>query len=527
MGAKSGGFFLGRYVDKSYHVQQKARVIIIIYFALVITLTALAYSIAVIQGRGVDVSVIAIIIVQVILLCALIMTKRGYSNVASHFMLVPMVASVWFVCYASVGTRELIGAIDTIMYVFPIIAIVTIITDRASVVVYTGGNIVIHVLLNVYWMNNGLLTREQAVDLIQDGVLAMLMLGVACYTFLNMSIKAHALVVMSGKETERNAEKIRSILQQTSGVATRLAASTEEMAVTTASFSNNAQTQAASIEEITSTVEEVTASGEGVYSMARRQAGLADKAKGDMEGLYQIASLSGEKMKDALGIRDLLNGMVEKSRNDIQNTLSMMSTATSKFQGVKETVGIIEDISDQINLLSLNAAIEAARAGEHGRGFAVVADEIGKLADNTSNNLKSINMMYASSSEEIGKAYRQLEVFIASLNGVIEQIAEFSKRIDVVVELTRQDLALNRTVSGSIEDVLGESGSIVTASGEQKSALEEISKGISSINQITQEMALGSQELSDTARELAVSAQELMGLSGVVSESPETPMSEV
>jgi methyl-accepting chemotaxis protein len=513
MGTKIGDFFLGRYADRSYHERQKARVIVIIYFALALGLLALAFSVGVLQGKGVNESVSAVLVIQVVLLAALILTKKGMIRIAPHFMLIPMNAAVWFVCHTTIGTAELVSVIDTLMLLFPIIAIVTIITDRPSVVIYTVANILTLVILVLSWKNAGILVSSQAVDIIQDGALAMIVMGVSCYTFLNMSIKAHALVVMSGRETERNAEKIRIILRQTSEVATRLAASTEQMASTTSSFSNNAQSQAASIEEITGTVEEVTASGEGVYSMAQRQAGLADKAKGDMDGLYQIASQTGEKMKDALGIRDLLNGMVEKSRNDVQNTLSMMSTATSKFQGVQETVGIIEDISDQINLLSLNAAIEAARAGEHGRGFAVVADEIGKLADNTSNNLKSINKMYASSSEEIGKAYRQLEVFIASLNGVIEQISEFSKRIDVVVDLTRKDLDLNRAVSGSIDDVLRESGGIVTASGEQKSALEEISKSIASINQITQEMALGSQELSGTARELAASAQELMGLS--------------
>ncbi|MCU0844640.1 MAG: methyl-accepting chemotaxis protein [Spirochaetes bacterium] len=512
MGAIIGDFFLGRYADRSYHERQKARVIVIIYFALAIGLLALAFSVGVVQGKGVNESVTAALAIQVVLLAALVLTKQGMIRIAPHFMLIPMNAAVWFVCHTTIGTAELVSVIDTLMLLFPIMAIVTIITDRPSVIIYTVANIVTLVLLVLDWGRSGILVRSQVVDVIQDGSLAMIVMGVSCYTFLDMSIKAHALVVMSGMEIERNAAKIRSILLQTSEVATRLAASTEEMASTTASFSNNAQTQAASIEEITSTVEEVAASGEGVYTMARRQSDLSDRVKGNMGNLYQIVSQAGEKMKEALGIRDILNEMIEKSRADIRNTLSMMATATSKFQGVQETVGIIEDISDQINLLSLNAAIEAARAGDHGRGFAVVADEIGKLADNTSNNLKSINMMYNSSSQEIARAYSQLEVFVESLNGVIGQIAEFSKRIDVVVDLAQQDLALNRTVSGSMDDVLRESGGIVNASGEQKSALEEISKGISSINQITQEMALGSQELSGTARELAASAQELMGL---------------
>jgi methyl-accepting chemotaxis protein len=520
MGSGIGRFFLERYETAGYHARQKAKVIIIIYFALALGLLALAYSVGVVQGKGVNESVMASLSMQVVLLFALALTRMGLIRVAPHFMLIPMNAAVWFICNMTVRTAEIVASIDTIMLIFPVLAIATIITDRPSVVLYTSANVITLVVLVLSWKEAGILVREQAVDLIQDGVLSLIVMGVSCYTFLNMSIKAHALAISAGQESERNAEKVRSMLRQTTEVATRLAASTEEMAATTSSFSNNAQTQAASIEEITSTVEEVAASGEGVYTMARRQSDLSDRVKGNMDNLYRIVSQAGEKMREALEIRDQLNGMIEKSRADIQNTLSMMSTATSKFQGVQETVGIIEDISDQINLLSLNAAIEAARAGEHGRGFAVVADEIGKLADSTSNNLKSINMMYNSSSEEIGKAYRQLEKFIESLKDVIGRIGEFSTRIDVVVDLAQQDLELNRTASSSIDDVLKESGSIVTASGEQKMALDEISKSVASINQITQEMALGSQELSGTARELAASAQELMGLSDLTGDSP-------
>ncbi len=519
MGSVIGGFFLKRYETADYYTRQKAKVIIIIYFALAIGLLALAYSVGVVQGKGVNESVIASFSIQVVLLAALGLARMGMIKIAPHFMLIPMNAAVWFICDISVRTSEIVASIDTIMLVFPVLAIATIITDRPSVVLYTAANVITLVVLVLSWKGAGILGREQAVDLIQDGVLSLIVMGVSCYTFLTMSIRAHALAISAGEESARNAEKVRSILRRTTEVASRLAASTEEMAATTASFSNNAQTQAASIEEITSTVEEVAASGEGVYTMARRQSDLSDRVKGNMDNLYQIVSQVGEKMKEALEIRDSLNGMIERSRADIQNTLATMSSATSKFQGVQETVGIIEDISDQINLLSLNAAIEAARAGEHGRGFAVVADEIGKLADNTSNNLKSINMMYNSSSEEIAKAYGQLEKFIESLKDMIKQIAEFSTRVDVVVGLAGQDLDLNRMARSSIDDVLRESGSIVTASGEQKMALEEISKSIASINQITQEMALGSQELSGTARELAASAQELLGLSDLAEDS--------
>jgi methyl-accepting chemotaxis protein len=330
-----------------------------------------------------------------------------------------------------------------------------------------------------------------------------------------MSDKSHGLIEKACEDSNVFSLNIQKILNQTNDVAVRLASSTEELAATISSFATNAQTQAASVEEITSTVEEVTASGDSVYTMAKRQADMTQRVREEMANLYSIVKKAGEQMGEALSIRDQLNSVVEKLRVEIKDTLDVMTSATTKFKGVQDTVNIIEDISDRINLLSLNAAIEAARAGEYGRGFAVVADEIGKLAENTSTNVKSINTLFTNSNEEVSKAYGRLEVFIDSLSKMIEYISEFSRRVDAVMEVTRQDMNLNEKLRGSLESVLSEANNILSATNEQKNALEEVARSIAVINNTTQEIASGSVELTGTSKEIAGSADELKNLSKV------------
>ena len=504
-------FFFEKYTTCDYLQQQRAKIIVYFSFAMMVLICVLSVLVTM-QNKGFNSSVFVIMSINAFLLAGIFLVKKGYENVAAHFMLIPMNLAVWYSCYSTVGHDDIVISIDTIMYIFFVIIIVAVVAEKKFVISYGGANGLILIGLCLYWQSKGILDQKQSVDLIIDGLFSLLGTCIGCWIFFNMNARAAALVRKASAESESKAESIHNILEQTNLVAAKLASSTEEMAGTTTSFSSNSQSQAAAIEEITSTVEEVAASGEGVYSMAKNQFELTGVVKENMQGLSQIVTEVGEKISSALEIRDRLNETVTQSKNDIQSTLAMMSTATQTFKGVQETVGIIEDISDQINLLSLNASIEAARAGEHGRGFAVVADEVGKLAVNTSDNLKTINQMYASSSTEIGKAYSQLDVFTGSLNTMIGHISEFGSRIDAVVELARKDLLLNETTRNSLESVLTGSNHIVSAANEQKSALEEISKSLAQINEMTQEIAIGSQELTGTSRDIAVSAQHLMSL---------------
>ncbi len=135
-------------------------------------------------------------------------------------------------------------------------------------------------------------------------------------------------------------------------------------------------------------------------------------------------------------------GVIEGSVESIQQYTEQLrddSTALNdSVMSIAEIINLIKDISDQTNLLALNAAIEAARAGEHGRGFAVVADEVRKLAERTQKATQEVEINISGLKQNSNTMMQISETFSEEAMKIIDVLGAFRENVNYLYENSRQ-----------------------------------------------------------------------------------------
>ena len=173
-------------------------------------------------------------------------------------------------------------------------------------------------------------------------------------------------------------------------------------------LSLNSEGQAVSVKDINSKMKEIGLIIDETTEDSTTQYNKLTILLYRMTELTQIIREVGEAINEALNLFKNISEKTDSGNQLLQLMNKSMTKITDSSQEVTNIIAMINDISEQINLLSLNASIEAARAGESGRGFAVVAEEISKLADRTAESAKEIDTLIKINSEEIDQGHSKI-----------------------------------------------------------------------------------------------------------------------
>ena len=239
--------------------------------------------------------------------------------------------------------------------------------------------------------------------------------------------------------------------------------------------------QSASVTETNATMEQITVNINKLNSHVERQSGSVVQSSSAIEEMIaNIQSVTQTLIKNMDNVNALTSAS-EVGRTGLQDVAEDIREIARESEGLLEINEVMQNIASQTNLLSMNAAIEAAHAGEAGKGFAVVADEIRKLAENSSEQSKTISNV------------------LKKITGSINKITTSTENV----------LGKFQAIDNNIRIVTDQEGIIRNAMEEQGQGSKQVLDAISNVNDITRQVKSGSIEMLDGSKEVIQESKNL------------------
>lgn len=291
-------------------------------------------------------------------------------------------------------------------------------------------------------------------------------------------------------------EKMKELTQSLGNIVGKIRNSSDTMSSNSYELNDTSSQTLAANNEISKAVEDVA---EGSTGMAASISKINENLLEMSNETKDINESVNEIRNQTTAVQDsskIMNNKIKSMQNSSQKMDDGISAISKRIETVNTTVdkvsnivSVIEEISSETNLLSLNASIEAARAGDAGKGFAVVAQEIRVLSDNTNTELENIKQIISSLVEECrycvqasgtivednAKQKEEIKAVLDEFGSLDEQIQKTAEKADEIEELVTAMIELN-------DDITKSSNSLTDVSAANAAATEEMNANIEELN---------------------------------------------
>ncbi len=261
-------------------------------------------------------------------------------------------------------------------------------------------------------------------------------------------------------------DALRNLVTQINSTTLQVASAAQETQATALHLTDASDHQAQQISDVSSAITQMAASIELV----------SDNAGQSSEVARQSVSLA---VQGNSAVKKAIHGM-DTIREQIQETSKRMKRLGESSQQIGEIVELINDIAEQTNILSLNAAIQAAMAGEAGRGFAVVADEIQRLAERSSSATRQIDALVRTIQSDTSEAISSMEQSTAEVVSGARLSQDAGASLEQIEAVSQQLAELINNISSNAK--------------QQATAAISTSESMSVIQEITMQTSTGTNE---------------------------------
>ena len=313
---------------------------------------------------------------------------------------------------------------------------------------------------------------------------------------------------------KKESEALTGIGSALSGNSKKTEAAVSEIASSIQNLKDRVSNQSSSVTQTKTAMENISDNIDKLNDHVERQGSSVSQSSSSIEEMVaNIQSVTQTLIKNAGNVKELMDAS-EVGRTGLQDVAADIQEIARESEGLLEINLVMENIASQTNLLSMNAAIEAAHAGEAGKGFAVVSDEIRKLAENSSEQSKTISTVLKKIKESIDKITR-------STANVLDKFAAIDSGVKVVYEQEeniRNAMEEQGTGSKQILEAISLLNEITRqvkdSSGQMLAGSREIIGESRNLEKITTEITGGMSEMTHGAGEISVVVKEVNKISG-------------